>query len=72
MRALHVPDDGLTGTNIMAMPTREVLTALAGQVLDGTLTPDVDTILPLDQAAAVLATLASGQDRGKIVIQVAS
>jgi len=62
--------DGLTGTNIMAMPTREVISALAGQVADGTLKVDVETILPLANAADGLATLASGQARGKIVVQV--
>jgi len=64
--------DGLTGTNIMAMPTRDVITALAGQVADGTLKVDVETILPLEDAADGLATLASGQARGKIVVQVGS
>jgi NADPH:quinone reductase-like Zn-dependent oxidoreductase len=62
--------DGLTGTNIMAMPTSDVITALAAQVLDGTLTVDVETVLPLDRAADGLATIASGQARGKIVVQV--
>ena len=62
--------DGLTGTNIMAMPTREIISTLAGQVLDGTLKVDVETILPLANAADGLATLASGQARGKIVVQV--
>ncbi len=64
--------DGLTGTNIMAMPTREVIAALAGQVADGTLKVDVETILPLANAADGLATLASGEARGKIVVQVGS
>src|SRR6266567_4143651 len=62
--------DGLTGTNIMAMPTRDVIAALAGQVADGTLKVDVETILPLANAADGLATLASGEARGKIVVQV--
>src|SRR6266568_1799455 len=64
--------DGLTGSNIMAMPTREVIAALAGQVADGTLKVDVETILPLANAADGLATLASGAARGKIVVQVGS
>jgi NADPH:quinone reductase-like Zn-dependent oxidoreductase len=62
--------DGLTGTNIMDMPTREVISALACQVADGTLKVDVETILPLEDAADGLATLASGQARGKIVVQL--
>jgi len=62
--------DGLSGTNIMAMPTSDVISALAAQVLDGTLTVDVETILPLASAADGLATIASGHARGKIVVQV--
>jgi len=62
--------EGLTGTNIMAMPTSEVISALAAQVLDGALKVDVATILPLDRAADGLATIASGQAHGKIVVQV--
>jgi NADPH:quinone reductase len=62
--------DGLVGTNIMAMPTSDVISALAGQVLDGILKVDVETILPLASAADGLATIASGRARGKIVVQV--
>ena len=62
--------DGLSGTNIMAMPTSDVISALAARVLDGTLTVDVETILPLASAADGLATIASGHARGKIVVQV--
>jgi len=61
---------GLTGTNITAMPTREVISALADQVVAGTLKVDIETILPLDRAADGLATLSSGQARGKIVVRV--
>jgi hypothetical protein len=39
-------------------------------VLAGTLKVDVETILPLDEAADGLATLASGQARGKIAIRI--
>jgi NADPH2:quinone reductase len=39
-------------------------------VLAGTLKLDVETILPLDRAADGLATLSSGQARGKIVVRV--
>jgi len=62
--------DGLTGSNIMAMPTSDVISALAAQVLDGTLKVDVTDVLPLDRAADGLATIASGQARGKIVVKV--
>ena len=62
--------DGLSGANIMAMPTREIISALAEQVLGGTLTVDVETVLPLADAADGLATLAGGLARGKIVVRV--
>ncbi|MEV6813259.1 NADP-dependent oxidoreductase [Micromonospora sp. NPDC051296] len=61
---------GLTGTNIMARPTREVLSALAEQALAGTLTVDIDTIVPLEQAADGLNTLANRHTSGKIVVKV--
>jgi NADPH:quinone reductase-like Zn-dependent oxidoreductase len=61
---------GLTGTNIAARPTRDVITALADQVVAGTLKIDVDTVLPLDQATNGLATIASGEARGKIVVRI--
>jgi NADPH:quinone reductase-like Zn-dependent oxidoreductase len=61
---------GLTGTNIVARPTRDVITALADQVVAGTLKIDVDTVLPLDQATDGLATIANGEARGKIVVRI--
>ncbi len=61
---------GLTGTNIMAGPVREVIAPLAEQAAAGRLKVDVTTVLPLDQAAEGLATIASGQARGKIVVKV--
>jgi NADPH:quinone reductase-like Zn-dependent oxidoreductase len=60
----------LTGANVMAAPTREVIETLAGQVADGTLKADVEQVLPLEQADAGLAALAGGQARGKIIITV--
>jgi NADPH:quinone reductase-like Zn-dependent oxidoreductase len=62
--------DGLSGTDIMATPTSDVISALAAQVLDGTLRVAVETILPLANAADGLATIASGRASGKIVVQV--
>jgi NADPH:quinone reductase-like Zn-dependent oxidoreductase len=59
---------GLTGTNVMAAPTREAIAPLAQQVADGTLTVDITTTLPLGRAAEGLATLASGTARGKTVV----
>jgi hypothetical protein len=55
--------ENLTGANIMALPLSAVLTALAAQVLDGTLRVDVGTILPLDRAADGLATLWGSRTR---------
>ncbi|MEQ4723879.1 zinc-binding dehydrogenase [Nonomuraea sp. B19D2] len=62
---------GLTGTNVMAGPVREVTAPLADQAAAGTLKVDVTTVLPLDQAADGLATIAAGRARGKIVIKIA-
>jgi NADPH:quinone reductase-like Zn-dependent oxidoreductase len=62
---------GLTGINIMVMPTREV-SSLADLVMAGTLKVDVTDVLPLDRAADGLAALASGEARGTIVVQVGS
>ena len=63
---------GLTGINIIVMPTREVISSLANQVMAGTLRVDVTDVLPLDRAAYGLAALASGEARGTMVIQVGS
>jgi NADPH:quinone reductase-like Zn-dependent oxidoreductase len=61
---------GLSGSNIMAGPVREVIASLAEQVAAGNLVVDVTTVLPLDQAADGLATIAAGNARGKIVVTV--
>ncbi|MBO3744700.1 NADP-dependent oxidoreductase [Streptosporangiaceae bacterium NEAU-GS5] len=61
---------GLTGGNIMAGPVREVIVPLAEQAAAGNLKVDVTTVLPLEQAADGLATIAAGKASGKIVITV--
>jgi NADPH:quinone reductase-like Zn-dependent oxidoreductase len=61
---------GLTGASIAAQPVRETTGPLAEQAAAGTLTIDVDTVLPLEEAAAGLATPAAGTARGKIVVKV--
>jgi NADPH:quinone reductase-like Zn-dependent oxidoreductase len=61
---------GLTGTAVMAAPTREVTAPLAEQAAAGSLHIDVPTVLPLEQAADGLANLASGGSHGKIVITI--
>jgi NADPH:quinone reductase-like Zn-dependent oxidoreductase len=62
---------GLTGSNIMAGPVREVVAALAAQVAAGTLRVHVATRLPLEQATEGLATIAEGRAHGKIVVTIA-
>jgi NADPH:quinone reductase-like Zn-dependent oxidoreductase len=62
---------GLTGTGVMAGPVREVVGPLLEQAANGALRVDVTTVLPLDQALDGLATIGSGQARGKIVVRVA-
>ena len=62
---------GLTGSNIMASPIREVVEPLAQQAVDGTLKVHVASRLTLEQAAEGLATIASGAAHGKIVVTIA-
>ncbi|HEV7654540.1 MAG TPA: NADP-dependent oxidoreductase [Mycobacteriales bacterium] len=62
---------GLTGANVSAAVTRELLARLADQVATGSLTVDVTTVLSLDQAIDGLHTIAAGRARGKIVVSVA-
>ena len=40
------------------------------KVTAGTLTADVEQVLPFDRAGEGLATLVSGQGRGKVVVRV--
>jgi NADPH:quinone reductase-like Zn-dependent oxidoreductase len=69
-----VPDEaaltaaGLTGTSVMAAPTREVLAPLAEQAASGQLQVHVADVLTLDQAAEGLGRLASGGAGGKLVV----
>jgi NADPH:quinone reductase-like Zn-dependent oxidoreductase len=71
-----VPDEatlaaaGLTGTSVMAMPTREVLAPLAEQAARGDLQVAVADVLPLDRAAEGLGRLAAGGAGGKLVVTV--
>ncbi|MET9957292.1 NADP-dependent oxidoreductase [Streptomyces sp. NPDC006339] len=61
---------GLTGSNIMATPVREVIEPLAALAAEGTVKADIATVLPLERAAEGLATLAAGHARGKIIVNV--
>ena len=63
---------GLTGSNIMAGPVREVVAPLAEQAANGTLQVQVATQLPLEQATEGLATIAEGKAHGKIVVTIAN
>lgn len=60
----------LTGTSVMAAPTREVTGPLAEQVANGSLKVEIQTVLPLEHALDGLATLASGDAHGKIVVTI--
>ncbi len=62
---------GLIGDGVMAEPVREVTAPLAAQAAAGTLKVDVHTVLPIEQAAEGLATLAGGRPRGKTVVKIA-
>ena len=69
-----VPDEatlsaaGLTGTSVMAMPTREVLAPLAQQAAAGDLKVTVADVLTLEQATEGLGRLATGGAGGKLVV----
>lgn len=60
----------LTGAMVQAHPVRETTAPLAEQAAAGTLSVDLHTVLPLEQATEGLATLAAGTARGKIVVTV--
>jgi NADPH:quinone reductase-like Zn-dependent oxidoreductase len=62
---------GLTGSNIMVGPVPEIIARLAEQAPAGDLTVDVEMVLAFDRAADGLATIAAGQARGKIVVNIA-
>jgi len=61
---------GVTSTSVMATAVREVVAPLAEQAAAGTLQVSVAQILPFDQAPAALATVAAGQAKGKLVIDL--
>jgi NADPH:quinone reductase-like Zn-dependent oxidoreductase len=62
---------GLTGPDVVADVSRELIGRLADQVAAGRLSVDVTTVLSLEQAADGLRTIATGNARGKIVVSVA-
>jgi NADPH:quinone reductase-like Zn-dependent oxidoreductase len=72
-----VPDEatlaaaGLTGTSVMAAPTRDVLAPLAEQAAAGDLKVTVASVLTLEEATAGLGRLATGGAGGKLVVTIA-
>jgi NADPH:quinone reductase-like Zn-dependent oxidoreductase len=63
-------EQGVTGFQILARPTREVVAPLAEQAATGSLKVSVSSVVPLDQAVEALGTLAAGKANGKIVVDV--
>ena len=61
---------GLTAQQVMAQPTADVLAPLAEQAANGTLKVHITSVLPFDQAAQGLSTLAAGGVKGKLVIDL--
>ena len=61
---------GLTAQQVMAQPTADVLAPLAEQAANGTLKVHIADVLPFDQAAQGLSTLAAGGVKGKLVIDL--
>ncbi len=61
---------GITGQSFAAHVTRQRLEALRRLVDTGRLRPQVQAVLPLDQARQALAQVAGRHTRGKIVLQI--
>ena len=61
---------GITGESFAARINRQRLEALRGLVDAGTLRPQVQAVLPLEQAREALARVAGRHTRGKIVLQI--
>jgi NADPH:quinone reductase-like Zn-dependent oxidoreductase len=61
---------GLTGRAIGAVPNRETLGTLLGEIERGALRVDVQHILTLDEATKGLEKLASRTARGKLVVAI--
>jgi NADPH:quinone reductase len=61
---------GITGEPFAAHIDRQRLEALSRLVAAGKLIPQVEAVLPLDQAREALARVAGRRTRGKIVLQI--
>ena len=65
-----VADANLTSTMIMARATSNVVGPLLEQAAAGTLEVSIAEVLPFEQAAAGLATIAAGKAGGKLVVDI--
>jgi NADPH:quinone reductase len=63
-------DRGITGDAFAARVTRPRLEALSQLVEAGTLRPQIEAVLSLEQARQALAQVAGGHTRGKVVLQI--
>jgi len=61
---------GVTSTMVMARPTADVVGPLVEQAAAGSLKVSVAAVVPFEQAAEALGTLAAGKADGKLVVQV--
>ena len=61
---------GITGESFAANVDRHRLEALGRLVDSGKLRPQVEAVLPLEQAREALARVAAGHTRGKIVLRI--
>ena len=62
---------GVTGSQVIATAVREVIGPLAEQAAAGELKVHVSSVVPLEQAADALGTIAAGKANGKIVVDLA-
>ena len=60
----------VTGTQVMAAATSDVVAPLAEQAAAGDLKVSVSSVVPLEQAAEALGTIAAGNANGKIVVDI--
>ena len=65
-----VLERGITGESFAAHGGRERLEALSRLVDAGKLRPQVEAVLPLDQARQALTRVAGRRTHGKIVLQI--
>jgi NADPH:quinone reductase len=63
-----VLERGITGEPFAAHVNRHRLEQLGSLVATGKLRPQIEAVLPLDQAREALARVAGGHTRGKIVL----